>query len=170
MAGEGRRCSLPGGAAEEGGEAGEEDVEVEGFGEVVVRAGGEAFEDVFGAAAGGEEEDGGVVAGGAEGAGDGEAVLAGEHDVEEDGGGGIVCLEKVVQGVVAVGFVMGSEALGLQVKEEALGEVVFVFDDGDEGWRHGCSRFSLEAEASRQDTDAGWQVRGCCGTRSAGEA
>ena len=78
-------------AAEEGGEASEEDAEVEGLGEVVVGAGGEAFDDVFGAAAGGEQEDGGVAAGFAKGADDGEAVAAGEHDVEEDGGGRIGC-------------------------------------------------------------------------------
>ena len=51
---------LPGGAAEEGFEADEQDVEVEGLGEVVVGAGFDAFEDVFGAGAGGEHEDGGV--------------------------------------------------------------------------------------------------------------
>ena len=51
---------LPGGAAEEGFDADEQDVEVEGLGEVVVGAGFDAFEDVFGAGAGGEHQDGGV--------------------------------------------------------------------------------------------------------------
>ena len=54
---------LPGHAAEERAEAGEEDVEVEGFGEVVVGAGVDALEDVLGAGAGGEHEDGGVALG-----------------------------------------------------------------------------------------------------------
>ena len=124
---------LPGGAAEEGFEADEEDVEVEGLGEVVVGAGFDAFEDVFGAGAGGEEQDGSVDAGFAEGADDGEAVGAGEHAVEDDGGGLFGWGEKPGEGGVAVGLVMGAVALGLEVEEEALGEVVFVFDDGDEG-------------------------------------
>ena len=59
-----RGCGcLPGGAAQQGLDADEEDVEVEGLGEVVVGAGFEAFEDVFGAGAGGEHQDGGVSAG-----------------------------------------------------------------------------------------------------------
>ena len=77
---------LPGGAAKEGLDADEEDVEVEGLGEIVVGAGFEAFEDVLGAGAGGEHEDRGETLGLAQGAGDGEAVGAGEHAVEDDGG------------------------------------------------------------------------------------
>ncbi len=132
--------ALPGGAAEEGLDADEEDVEVEGLGEVVVGSGFEAFEDLFGAGAGGEHEDWGVVLGFAEGAGDGEAVLAGEHAVEDDGGDGFFGGEELGEGGVAVGFVVGAVAFGLQVEEEALGEVVFVFDDDDEwGFGHAFS-------------------------------
>ena len=124
--------ALPVHAAQEGGETGEEDAEVEGLGEVVVGAGGEACDDVFGAAAGGEEKDGGVAAGVAEGAEDGEAVAAWEHDVEEDGGGGVGRGEEPGEGGVAVGFEVGAVAFGFEVEEEALGEVVFVFDESDE--------------------------------------
>ncbi len=149
----GGRVGLPVHAAEESGEAGEEDVEVEGLGEVVVGAGGEAFDDVFGAAAGGEQEDGSVAAGFAKGADDGEAVAAGEHDVEEDGGGriggaGSGGFEEPGEGGVAVGFVVGAVAFGFEIEEEALGEVFFVFDDGDErglgheGGESGCPRES----------------------------
>ena len=136
---------MPGGAADEGADADEEDGEFEGFGEVVVGAGFDAVEDVLGVGSGGEHEDGGEAVGGAEGAGDGESVGAGEHAVEDDdgdffgacGGRG----EEVGEGGVAVGFVVGAEALGFEVEEEALGEVFFVFDEGDEGLRGGiCHR------------------------------
>ena len=134
----GRRSGLgglPGGAAEEGLDADEEDGEVEGLGEVVVGAGFEAVEDVLGAGAGGEHEDGGVALGVAQGAGDGEAVGAGEHAVEDDGGDLFGRGEEVGEGGVAVGLVVGAVALGVEVEEQALGEVLFVFDDGDEGGR-----------------------------------
>jgi hypothetical protein len=85
----------------------------------------------------------GVLLGLAEGANDGEAVGAGKHAVEDDGGdvffgvffrrGIFFSSEEVGEGGVAVGFVMGAVALGLEVEEEALGEVFFVFDDDDEG-------------------------------------
>ncbi len=130
-------CGLPGHAAEEGFEADEEDIQVEGLGEVVIGAGLDAFEDVLGAGARGEHEDGGVAASVAEGAGDGEAVGSGEHAVEEDGGGGVWAGcgrgEKGGQGFVAVGEMLGAVALGFEVEEETLGEVGFVFDEGDEG-------------------------------------
>ena len=124
---------LPGGAAEEGFDADEEDVEVEGLGEVVVGAGFDAFEDLFGAGAGGEHQDGSVVLGFAEGADDGEAVGAGEHAVEDDGGRVFGWLgEEIGEGGVAVGLVVGAVAFGLEIEEETLGEVFFVFDEDDE--------------------------------------
>lgn len=137
-----RRCSgigggLPGHAAEEALETDEKDVEVEGLGEVVVGAGLDAFEDLFRAGAGGEHEDGDEALGVAEGASDGEAVGAGEHAVEQDGGGGVWPGggdgEEVSEGEIAVGEVLGTVALGLKVEEQPLGEVGFVFNEGDEG-------------------------------------
>jgi hypothetical protein len=112
-----RSGRLPRGSAEERLEAHEEDAEVEGFGEIVVGAGFDAFKDLFGARARGEHEDGCVVLGFAEGADDGEAVDAGEHAVEDDridifSGG-----EEVGEGGVAVGFVMSAVAFGLEVEE-----------------------------------------------------
>ena len=82
----GCRGALPCGAAEKRLQADEEDAEVEGLGEVVVGAGFDAFENVFRAGAGREHEDGGVELGFAEGTDDGEAVGAGKHAVEDDGG------------------------------------------------------------------------------------
>ena len=125
--------ALPGGAAEEGFEADEEEFEVEGLGEVVVCAGVESFEDVLRVGAGGEHEDGEVEVVLAEGADDGEAVGSGEHDVKEDGAEGLVGVEEEGEGFGAVGEVEGAVAFGLEVEKEALGEVFFVFDEEDEG-------------------------------------
>ena len=88
---------LPGGAAKEGFEADEEDAEVEGLGEVVVGAGFDAFEDLFGAGAGGEHEDRRVMLGFAESAHDGEAVGTGQHAVEDDGWRFFLAREEVAR-------------------------------------------------------------------------
>ena len=41
--------------------------------------------------------------------------------------------KEVGEGGVAVGLVVGAVAFGLQVEEQALGEVFFVFDEDDQG-------------------------------------
>ena len=132
---------LPGGTAEQGLDADEQDVEVEGLGQVVVGAGFEAFEDVLGAGAGGEHEDGSVALGVAEGAGDGKAVGAGEHAVEDDDADFFRaagrCGEQVGARGIAVRLMVSAVAVGLEVEEQTLGEVFFVFDDGDEGGGRG---------------------------------
>jgi hypothetical protein len=97
----------------------------------------EAFDDIFRATARGEEKDGGVAVGLAKGADDGEAVAAREHDIEDDGGGGIGSVgrcgvEEPGEGRVAVGFVVSAIAVGFEIEEQAVGEVVFVFDESDE--------------------------------------
>ena len=142
---------MPGCAAEEGFEADQENVQVEGLGEVVVGTGFYAFEDVLGAGAGGEEQDGGVDASLAESADDGEAVGPGEHAVEDYSGGGLGWGEEPGEGGVAVGLVVGAVAFGLEIEEEALGEVVLVFYDSDEGgvWfghdlKRSAARFARE--------------------------
>jgi hypothetical protein len=73
----------------------------------------------------------------AEGANDGEAIGAGKHAVEDDGGdvfggtgfGG----EEVGESGVAVRFMMGAVAFSLEIEEQTLGQVFFIFDYGDEG-------------------------------------
>ena len=47
--------------------------------------------------------------------------------------GGFFGGEEVGEGGVAVGLVVGAVAFGLEIVEEALGEMIFVFDDDDEG-------------------------------------
>ena len=68
---------------------------------------------------------------------DGEAVGAGEHAVEDDDvdlvGAGLRCGEEISESGVSVGFMVSAKALGLEIEEQALGEVFFIFDDGDEG-------------------------------------
>jgi len=147
-------------AAEQTGEASEQDIQVEGLGEIVVGAGGKAFDDVLGAAAGGEHEDGDEAAGFAEGAEDGEAVLAGKHDVEQDGGGRLGGVHEPAEGGVAVGFVVGAVALGLQVEEESLGEVFFVLDDGDERRGHwGDCSWGVRGEELGVRGGRGWDTQ-----------
>jgi hypothetical protein len=72
------------------------------------------------------------VLGFAEGADDGEAVGSGEHAVEDDGRGVFLVCEKVSESGVAVGLVVGAVTLGLEIEEETLGEMFFVFDEDDE--------------------------------------
>ncbi len=141
---------MPGGAAKERLQADEKDVEVEGLGEVVIGAGFDAFEDLFGAGAGGEHEDGSVLLGFAEGADDGKAVSAGEHAIEEDGGNVFFRVfffrsKEIGERGVAVGLVVGAVAFGLEVEEQALSEVFFIFDEDDERGCVGHNFFTFAA-------------------------
>lgn len=70
-------------AAEAGADSGDEFFGFEGFGDVVVSTGFEAYDDVNGVAFGGEHDDGDTGFG-ADGAAYFDAVAAGEHEVEED--------------------------------------------------------------------------------------
>jgi hypothetical protein len=88
----------------------------------------------------GHHEDRDEVAGGAQFAGDGKAVLAGQHDVEQDGlesrflfRCGFERRVKAGQGCFAVDGYGDIVALGLQVEEQNIGEVLLVFDDQNMG-------------------------------------
>ena len=116
-------------AAGDGADAGEEDVEGEGLGEVVVGAGVEAGDDVEVGVAGGEHQDGRAVARLAEAFGDGEAVEAGEHDVEDDDVEGVG--EGEGEAVCAVGGDDCGMAFFFEATLEEAGEARFVFDDED---------------------------------------
>jgi hypothetical protein len=124
--------SLPCSAAEERLDADEENAEVEGLGEIVVRAGFKTLEDIFRAGACCEHEHGSVTLGFAECANDLEAIFAGEHTVEDDSVDRLRGIEEPSEPGVAVGLVVGAVAFGLEIEEKALREVLFVFDDGDE--------------------------------------
>ena len=70
------------GAAREGAEAGQQFLEVEGLGEVIVGAAIEAGHAVVHGAAGGQHEDGRAKSGGAQFAADRVTILDGKHHVE----------------------------------------------------------------------------------------
>src|SRR5260370_42172205 len=112
VAGRGDRGALPCGAAQERFDADEEDVEIEGLGQVVVGTGFDAFEDVLGAGAGGEHENGCVTPGFAEGPDNREAVGPGGHGVEGGGGYGVFGGEEVGGGGVGGRVAVGAGALG----------------------------------------------------------
>ena len=121
-------------AAEEGGDAGGEFVGVEGFGEVVVGAEVEALDAVGDLAAGGEHEDAAVEALLAHFLAEGEAVEAGEHDVEDEevvavvGGG--------AEAVGSGGGVGDVVALGGEEVGDDEGDIGFVFNEQDVRIRH----------------------------------
>lgn len=147
--------ALPGHAAKQAFKADEEDVEVEGLGEVIVGTGLDAFEDLFGAGARGEHKDGNETPVLAEGAGDDEAVGTGKHAVQKDGSGGVGAVlwdsKQMGEGKVSVGEVLCPVALGLKVEEQTLGEVGFVFDEDDEreGDGHAVSGTIMERRVWR---------------------
>ena len=76
------RAGQPFAAAQQAPDAGDQDGQVEGLGEVIVGAGGEALQNVVGMAARGQHQGGNELAGLPHFGHDGEAVLAGQHDVQ----------------------------------------------------------------------------------------
>ena len=66
--------------------------------------------------------------------------------------------EEIGEGGVAVGLMVGAEAFGLEIEEQALGEVFFVFDQRDEG--------GLRVGGHRADPCMlGWTTLASSGTR-----
>ena len=163
-----RLRGLPSGAAQQGLDAHQQDVQVEGLGQVVVGAGFDALKDVLGTRARGQHQDRSVVLGIAQGARDREAVGAGEHAVEDDDadlfrttiGGG----QQIGKSGIAVGLMVGAEALCLEVEQQTLGEVFFVFDDGDKG---GLMRVChvYNCPANQCIFAAGWRTLSSRGTK-----
>jgi len=119
---------MPLSAAEEAFNADQQDVEIEGLGQVVVGTGFKAFENILRAGTRGQHQDRSVALGVAQGASDGEAVFPRQHAVENDGGDGLGGREEVGKSGVAVGLVMSAIAFGGKVEEQALGQMLFVFD------------------------------------------
>lgn len=73
-----------GATAQEGADAGKEFLAAEGFDQVIVGAEVEAADAILDAASGGEDEDGAVEAESPQVTAEGEAVEAGEHEIEKD--------------------------------------------------------------------------------------
>ena len=108
---------LPGGAAEQGFQPDEKNVQVEGFGKVVISAGLDTFEDILGTGAGGEQQNRGVNSRFTKRADDSEPVGAGQHTVEQDRGRFLRRREQVGKRCVSIGLVVRSVTLGLKVEE-----------------------------------------------------
>ena len=137
-----------GGAAEHGAEAEDEFVGLERFAEVVVGAGFEPGDAVFGRAAGGEQQDGEVLAVLAEGGGEVEAGFAGHHDVEHEGVG--LDGAELVAGFGHVGGGGDAEALLGQVAGQQPAEAGVVVDDKDVGVAVGhCGEGSFLSSVAR---------------------
>ncbi len=122
--GRGQRNASLGGA-----DLGQEHVEREGLGEVVVGAGVEAADDVFHGVAGGDEDGLGLEAVFAQLADDGEAVVARQHDVEQDEieGRGTTEAERLV----TVEGEFDGVALAFERTADVAGEGALVFCDKD---------------------------------------
>ena len=104
-------------------------VEAERLGDVVVAAGVEARDLVFGLVLRGEEEDRRGVAGAAEALGDAEPVHVGEHHVEDDQVG--LLLEDGRDRLGAVGHGLHLETRESEARDEQVADVRLVVDDED---------------------------------------
>ena len=117
------------GAAQDRLDAGDDLVEAERLGDVVVAAGVQARDLVLGLVLGGEEEDRRGVAGAAQPLRDAEAVHVGEHDVEDDEVG--LFLEHGRDRLGAVGDGPDLESGESQARDEQVADVRLVVDDQD---------------------------------------
>ena len=142
-------------AAKHGAEAEDEFVGLEGLGEIIIRAGFEAGDAVFGGAAGGEKEDGHVGALGAEGVGEGEAGFAGHHDVEHEQVG--LDDAQLVPGFGGMAGGGDAEALFGEIAREEGAEADVIVHDEDESvvahgfggsWRCVAARSSITRACS----------------------
>ena len=122
-----RRCCA--GAAQHRAHAGDELLEAERLGDVVVAADREALDLLLGGVARGQEHDRHVVPVGAQPLHDREAVAVGEHDVEHDEVGA----ERLgrPQGVGAGAGDLDVEAFVAQGGRDEIGDVRLVVDDED---------------------------------------
>ena len=122
------------GAAQHGAHAGDELLEAERLGDVVVAADREALDLLLGGVAGGQEHDRHVVPVGAQPLHDREAVAVGEHHVEHDEIGPELLGRAERFGAVAGD--LDAEALVAQGGRDEVGDVCLVVDDEDSGVSH----------------------------------
>ena len=115
------------GATKDGADAGDDLLQAEGLGDVVVAADGQALDLVRHVVAGGQEEDGGGHVTLAQAPGHGEAVHVGQHDVEDHQVGGR--LLHRLEGAVAVSGDRDLEACEAQGRGEQVADVGFIVDD-----------------------------------------
>ncbi len=118
-------------AAQQSTQAREQDLQLERLRQVIVGAGFESLQHVFGPAARGQHQHRHVVALGAQLLDDGEAVLAGQHHVEHDGVVARSIAEQAIERLLAVAVDLDLVAFGFEVEAQPVGEVRLVFDDQD---------------------------------------
>jgi hypothetical protein len=166
---------VAGGTSGNGVDAGDEFLDKEWFGEVVIGTEVESFETFVEFAAGGEEDDGDGHALFAEAAKDAESIAAGEHDIEDDGivglvGGEVIAFEAVVCDV-------DDEAGAFESFGDERGDFFFVFDDeefhgrweiaggrsqvGDRIWEIGYGRWEMGDGGWEMGGGGGFEVGGC---------
>ena len=115
----------------------DEDVEVERFRQVVVRAGGEPPQHVLRRTSRGEHQHRDELAALAQLGRHREAIDSRQHDVEDDG---LDCrlLRKAGERGLACLHHLGQMTFGLEVEPQPLGQVPFVFDDQDSAHTSGA--------------------------------
>ena len=131
-----RRCIAPEprAPAEQAGDPGQQDGEVERLGQVVVGPRLEPEQHVVGVRAGGQQHHRHELPRRAQPPHHLEAVESGQHDIEQDDvepctvGGRV---NEALQGHRAVLLHLGGETLRLEIELQAPGEVFLVFDDED---------------------------------------
>ncbi len=131
----GAGCAAP----DEGAEAREQLLHVEGLDDIIVRAGVEAAHAVLELVAGGEHEDWGFL-GFAQAAQDFPAVHLGQHDIEDDAV--VVIILGVEESRFAVGGAVHGVTLLLQGLSQAAEQVRFVFDNENSHWCCGYGKFN----------------------------
>ena len=112
-------------------DAREEDRELEGLGQVVVRTSLESSQHVFRAAARGEHQDRQELLGRTQLRRDGEAVFARQHHVEDHDVEDAPLFQQEIERLLAVCRDDRLMAFGLEIELEAVGDVLLVFDDQD---------------------------------------
>ena len=128
----------------------QQDGQLERLGQVVVGAGLEPAQYVVGAAARGEHEDRHVLPGGAQLRRRFEAILAGEHDVEDDDVHGHLLIDEQRQRLLAVAGDRHLVPLGLEVEAQPVGDVRLVLHDEDAAHADfGCSATASALPAKR---------------------
>ncbi len=118
-------------AAQDRLDPGDDLVEGEGLGDVVVAADGEAGDLVLRVVLRGEEQDGGGVARGTQPLGHAEPVHVGEHDVEDDQVG--LLLEDGRDRRGAVADCADGESGEAEARREQIADIGFVVDDENAG-------------------------------------
>ena len=118
-------------AAQQSAQPGQQNLQLERLGQVIVRARLETLQHIGGPAARGQHQHRHVMPGGAQLLRHREAVLARQHHVEHDGVVAVAIGQQPIERLLAVAIDVHRVALGFEIEPQAFGQVRFVFDDQD---------------------------------------